>query len=787
MGETELERLVVRLVGDGAEYQAMLNQAQSSAKSAAKTIEGVGARFYQAGGGLRLFGERAVEAMQSLLIVGRLRKAFNEFAEAEAVTAKLTATVKANGREVEKTMRQYEAFAARVEMTTVLSDEGTMMLVRQAETYGLTGAAAEKAATDAIAFAGAVDGTAESAAQYLRLAVAMQKGDFESAKLAARYVRQLRGVKDAAEFTAKAQQLLASGQATVTAEAGTAAGALKQLRNIISNLMEDFGRTVAEGVMPFVQSLREFTLWFKALPAPVKQATVIIAGVAAALLLVAPAIAAIRFWAMFTFNPLIIILTAAAGALAIWVDKVGGVGKAIKIAKEWTAKFVKENENLIISLGLAGAAVGVVIFAFKTLQFLYTALHVQQMLSIAGWVAWTAAAVIAKVAALAFAVVVATLKVTLALFTAAITVMASVLAALPLPITLAIIALTFFFGKVVLVKAAVWLLNAAIAALAGPIAIIGGIFTGTFGGIAATITGVVGALAGIPTTFGAIKEIKGLFSGWLGIIKEVLSLMTTDMPAAWQLLQAGFRLAVEQIKALWPPLWALIKDGFSALWVIVSENLTLVFKKVSIEILKLIIQTLEALGVTAPAALSNLFVKLTEDVDKLQTTLPLKMAMAAHKMAAAFRNFKIPLTPGIEEAQKALNKLRDDLNEKGMIMWLLGDADGAKKAQKEIDKMNEKMKKVKQEAQKFDAALVGSAEAASRIAAYQDLIANAGKDGAALGKPGGMEVDEGGNGGNGDVAAKELERGNDLLAGILGEARKANQRPGLEVEAANLA
>jgi hypothetical protein len=71
---------------------------------------------------------------------------------------------------------------------------------------------------------------------------------------------------------------------------------------------------------------------------------------------------------------------------------------------------------------------------------------------------------------------------------------------------------------------------------------------------------------------GPIAHVSNLFKEWGGILKDVWELSKTNMPAAWTLLQAGFKLAVSQVSDLWPPLWRLIKDGFDATWTFVSNT-----------------------------------------------------------------------------------------------------------------------------------------------------------------------------------------------------------------------
>lgn len=273
--ETELERMVVRLTADASEYMKALQEAQQQTVAAGKQIEiaaaNIGTAFQTVGAAVAAVGfERMAKS------------ALSAWQEEESAVLKLTATLEGNGRAVQETLEDYLAFASEVQRTTVLADEQVDVLLRQAETFGKTGAAAKEMVKNSIALAGAVDGTAESAGSYIRIANAMADGNIELAMHMSRLVPQLRGVKDEAEFTAKFNQLVASGLKTVNAEASSSAGQMRQLSNAWSDFQETIGKVIAEALVPVLEWLRETISWMQGWPPVVKTATTVVLGLGAA-------------------------------------------------------------------------------------------------------------------------------------------------------------------------------------------------------------------------------------------------------------------------------------------------------------------------------------------------------------------------------------------------------------------------------------------------------------------------------------------------------------------------
>lgn len=114
MGDTEVERLIVRLMGDGANYERMLQQAQASTQQAAAAIQKSGAEIDKIEGKLASVGQqfksygrnlRTIGTMMSVAITAPLAgiggAASNEAAQFEAALSRMEGLVGIAADEVE--------------------------------------------------------------------------------------------------------------------------------------------------------------------------------------------------------------------------------------------------------------------------------------------------------------------------------------------------------------------------------------------------------------------------------------------------------------------------------------------------------------------------------------------------------------------------------------------------------------------------------------------------------------------------------------------------------------
>lgn len=287
MNETELERMVVRLIGDSEQYRKMLEDAAKKTDETAQKLEAHAGKIEKFEEGLKKYAGAAAELFMAHKATDFLKDSLGEWEIAENTAIKLSAALEANGREVEDQLSAYQEWAAEQQKVTTIGDDTNLMLLKQAETFDLTGEKAQQAAEQAQALAAINDSSAEA---MMRMTAAMTKGDTDTAMMFARMIPQLRGVKNEMEFVEKYNKLVASGQKVLTEEAKTFGGQMKQLNNDLGDFKEEIGQITAQILVPFVKMLKEVVHWFQGLDKGWKIAIVTATMLSAGILSVSAAI-----------------------------------------------------------------------------------------------------------------------------------------------------------------------------------------------------------------------------------------------------------------------------------------------------------------------------------------------------------------------------------------------------------------------------------------------------------------------------------------------------------------
>lgn len=770
--ESELERLVIRLVGDISGYIKPLKEAEKTtgeaARAISKHVEGVSSRISSLGGGLRLFGERAAEAFASMSIGSHLKEAFGEWTVAEDNAFRLEAALKANGHEVELLMGQYKEFASEIQRVTTVGDDNVVAMLAMAEAYGLTGDKAKQAVQGAIALGAATGRSAES---MVSIVAAVERGNVQLL----RRLPGLRGIKDEAELVAKAEKMMTVGMEIARAEAQTSSGQLAQLKNEYGDFLEEIGQVVAQGVKPFVDGLRETVRWLQALSPQTKEAIVIVAALGSALLGIMPLLSFGQFFLQSVLNPIIIGTALIGTAIATLIANLGGFAAAWEMAKgkaeaffgwirptidavsgafkllwegvkeaagpvwEWlrtvaAATFVRvqelirgaaaaisdfavANRSAIATVMAATSAVVAAYTAYRLFVItlgitnsLLAALKIQQAATLVLWTAW-------KVVVLAASGVMAVYNAMLAVFNGTLLASAG---------SIGIVA-----AAKVAWKAIVWAVNAALTvmnALLAPAVLLAVVATVTLIGGAFAIVGasIVAAyqagvtlfdtLLAISSTRGPLSTVAPVFREWLGILGDVVETAKTDVPGSWKLLKAGAELALEQVRALWPPLWDFIKAGTLALWDVLFAQFKAKFL--------ILVQEMEK-------AIAEHSGGLLEHGVSLDEMMNIEVAKGAAKAAQDALNdirFQVP-DMNNDAIRKARENVEGIMNENDVRFWVKqweefgkageeagkGIVDGVLKLNSGLDDTAKKMKEIAN----LQATLFGSAEDFSRRAAYE--------------------------------------------------------------------
>lgn len=288
--EVELERMVVRLMGDGSAYTKMLQDAQKETTTATAAIQksigliermqvslgGVGAKFATFGSQFSIVGQGLTNSLTNpLKALGQSSLA--SFMEAEEGAIKLQAVLKSNGRDVETVTKDYEAFAQGVQNVTRHDDDAVIGMLQVAETMGVTGEQAKRATEGAIGLAAARGIDAKAA---MRMTTALEHGN---AQMLTRYFPAMKSMKTMAEKVAYAHTQLGNAYQLAQAAADSTTGRIEQMKNHLGNLQEGFGQVIAEAIVPFVDIVKEFVIRFQEASPEMRRTIVAVAAFAAAI------------------------------------------------------------------------------------------------------------------------------------------------------------------------------------------------------------------------------------------------------------------------------------------------------------------------------------------------------------------------------------------------------------------------------------------------------------------------------------------------------------------------
>jgi hypothetical protein len=465
--EAELERLVVRLLGDGSDYRQMAQEAQQQTAELDRHLEESAEHSKHLAEGIKHFAETTVEALEAIGAEELLRGAFEGAAERQKAIIGLTATLESNGHATKELIADYAAFNEELTKLTPLTDEQVNSMLKQAEAFGLSGAKAKDAVLGAIGLAAATNQSAES---MLRLMVAYQQGN----TFMLRHILHLHNVKDDSEVVARAQQAIAAGLREVQQTTATTNGTIAQARKEWGEFKADLGEVVEEAIAPVVEWLRMAAEALREMSPASKEAVVAALAIVAGLLALGPALAV----AKLALAPLWAMLSLVTSTLFVQVP-------ALALQAAWWTI------SAVASAGYSAA----MLVVHGVLWLVNLAMAAFNLLGVAGVV------VVAALAAVVGAVLVAAFA------------------------ALAVVAYSAYTA----------------------------------------VSEAFRALRALPTDVGPLKAITSIFNEWLGVLKDVVRAAKMDLPLAGEIAAAGFRLAVEQVKQMWPPVWAFLKEGWAAL------------------------------------------------------------------------------------------------------------------------------------------------------------------------------------------------------------------------------
>jgi len=281
MNETEIERLVIRLAGDAGNYKQMLQDAADQTKDAAEKIGRSSENIDKVGQALQGWAGNLKSALGAAGIGASLNQMLAAYSTQEDAIITLSASLRANNEEVEDNITSALEFGSAIQANTTYGDEYILSLLAQARGYRALGSAANQAVDQALALASASSRASPEGA--LRITAAVAQGNTQLAMQMARMIPELRGIRDETEFLTRYQSLLAAGMETMGKRAETASGRIKQLKNAVGDVMEEFGSAVATIAGPAAFIARRMVEGFQLLPGIAKVGLVTVVALTGAM------------------------------------------------------------------------------------------------------------------------------------------------------------------------------------------------------------------------------------------------------------------------------------------------------------------------------------------------------------------------------------------------------------------------------------------------------------------------------------------------------------------------
>lgn len=281
--ETELERMLVRIVGDITGLKSVQEKVGGLLNRMAQDSRTTAAEINRATQQVTGLAQGVVGALGMLGLASSLQSAFKSYSELEQGQIRLKATIEAGGHSAATVIPQYTKFADTIAQATLVTKGQTMSMLQQVESMGYSGEAAQRIVQQSIALGGATNQSAES---MVRMMVAVERGNFTML----RRLQQFRGLKDQTEILTKLNQLLTGGWQTQMEIANTASGRLERLGRSFKFISTEIGGMVAKAILPFVERIQNLIDWIKSLDAETKKMIVQIGGITLAVLALSPAL-----------------------------------------------------------------------------------------------------------------------------------------------------------------------------------------------------------------------------------------------------------------------------------------------------------------------------------------------------------------------------------------------------------------------------------------------------------------------------------------------------------------
>jgi len=265
-------------------FFADLKQFSSEMQNANRQLQKHGKQMQSVGKGFTTYLTAPLAALTAVSLISYDK-------QAKAI-AQVEAGIKSTGAAAGFTSQQLQTMASDLQNKTIFGDE-EILQGATAQLLTFTNIAGEQFARTQVAvldLATRLDGDLKSASIQLGKALndpvanlsALSRAGIQFSKEQKTTINALvatNRLADAQTLILDELQKQYGGSAEAAAKAGT--GGLKQLSNIMGDLMEDFGKIISEFIAPFIVKIKGLVLAFKDLPEASKKTIAGIAGIAA--------------------------------------------------------------------------------------------------------------------------------------------------------------------------------------------------------------------------------------------------------------------------------------------------------------------------------------------------------------------------------------------------------------------------------------------------------------------------------------------------------------------------
>lgn len=379
MTDIELQKMVVKIVSDNAQFIKGMTETVSKVVDVASNIQHATDKIEGLTNRLSGFASAAVGTLASFGLATSLQGAFQAFSDFEEKAVKFDAVLEFNQRNVKETISEYKRFATEMMNTTTISKGQVFGLLKTAETMGFTGEKAEQLAKASIGLGSATD---MDAASTMRMVIALERGDTHML----RRIPALRGIHDQTQLVAKAQELMAMGMKQEHALTETSGFKMEKLGRTFKGLSMEVGGMVAEAITPLLNMMQRLAEMFTKMEPETKKIVSIVLLSVLGFLALKPALSAVNFLlaplvslVKFLVIDLVVLGSLKVISFAFWI--LWSVAILTTKVALWLFNAALLTTNALFAAGYLLAAVGVFIALGAALV----------IIGAAGYAAWKAA------------------------------------------------------------------------------------------------------------------------------------------------------------------------------------------------------------------------------------------------------------------------------------------------------------------------------------------------------------------------------------------------------------